>query len=73
MADQSLILFDDWNCFNADSEKGQRKAFREFLTHNDHFTVRELFSYGQYGQVFIVENSRDLAGRAGTIKLEPLS
>jgi hypothetical protein len=27
----TVIVFDDWNCFLADPERGERKAWREFL------------------------------------------
>ena len=27
----TIVVFDDWNCFNADPELGERRAFREFL------------------------------------------
>ena len=53
--DKTIILFDDWNCFNKDNERGQRKAFDEFLDKNGElFHVEEFFEYGLYGQVFIV-------------------
>lgn len=26
----TVIVFDDWNCFNADPDRGERRAFREF-------------------------------------------
>ncbi|MBN23420.1 MAG: hypothetical protein CL678_19190 [Bdellovibrionaceae bacterium] len=26
----TIIVFDDWNCFHADPEKGERRAFKEF-------------------------------------------
>lgn len=27
----TIIVFDDWNCFHADPNRGERRAFREFL------------------------------------------
>jgi O-methyltransferase len=27
----TIIVFDDWNCFNADPDRGERRAWREFL------------------------------------------
>ncbi len=54
LQDGSILLFDDWNCFNKDDNKGQRRAFREFLTQNPCYEADTLFSYGLYGQVFKV-------------------
>lgn len=30
----TILVFDDWNCFNADPQRGERRAFSEFLTSN---------------------------------------
>lgn len=37
----TVIIFDDWNCFCADPERGERRAWQEFLTANPtmHFEV----------------------------------
>lgn len=48
----TIILFDDWNCFDSDNNKGQRKAFGEFLERNPGLGAEELFDYGLYGKVF---------------------
>lgn len=50
----SVLMFDDWNCFNKDDEKGQRKAFAEFKQKHKGFAVEELYPYGPHGQVFQV-------------------
>lgn len=52
--DNSILMFDDWNCFNGDEERGQKRAFREFLEANRSVSARKLFSYGMTGQVFTV-------------------
>jgi len=57
LMEQTLIIFDDWNCFDGNEEKGQRRAFREFLTANPNLAAESLFSYGLYGQVFLVKKS----------------
>ena len=55
LAKPTIVMFDDWNCFEEDDNRGQRRAFREFLlTQMNKFSVTELFSYGLYGQVFSV-------------------
>ncbi len=37
---------------NGDDGRGERLAFRQFLTANPQWTPEDLFSYGSYGQVF---------------------
>lgn len=45
--DEAIIFFDDWNPYNlAEQNKGEKRAFTEFLHNNLHFTViKELGSY----------------------------
>lgn len=50
----TLMLFDDWNCFNADNAKGERRAFQEFLSSHPDIQVAEEFSFGWHGQAFRV-------------------
>ncbi len=50
----SVLIFDDWNCFNSDNELGQRRAFREFLEGNPSVMAGKLFSYASGGEVFIL-------------------
>jgi O-methyltransferase len=55
LSNKSFVIFDDWNCNNADSEKGERKAFAEFLENNPSIKSEP---YGQFGyncQVFFLE------------------
>ena len=50
----TILIFDDWNCFDKDNNRGQRRAFREFLENNKQFSAQEFISYGGYGQAFII-------------------
>lgn len=50
-----ILLFDDWNSFDGDESKGQPRAVREFLERAPAWRFEEFFSYGDYGQVFIVK------------------
>ena len=53
----SLVLFDDWNCFGRNPNRGQRRALREFLeAGNGRLKAEPLFSYGSYGQVFKIQS-----------------
>ncbi|MBA3563316.1 MAG: hypothetical protein H0W33_04805 [Gammaproteobacteria bacterium] len=52
--DGTILLFDDWNCFDRNDERGQRRAFREFRDRHPRLAVEDLFTYGAYGQVFML-------------------
>jgi O-methyltransferase len=51
----TILLFDDWNCFDGDENRGQRRAVREFLDLATNWRFEDWFSYGDYGQVFTVK------------------
>jgi len=55
--DKAILLFDDWNCFDGDDERGQRKAFKDFLKNNKQFRAEEFIAFGGYGQTFIINNT----------------
>ena len=57
--DKTIILFDDWNCFG-DKNKGERRAFREFLQKNKNISATEFFTYHRekYGKAFIINKKR---------------
>jgi hypothetical protein len=50
----SILIFDDWNAFDGDDEKGQRRAWREFLARDERWSAEPWFAYGHYGQVFVL-------------------
>jgi O-methyltransferase len=37
----TVLVFDDWFCFYGDPERGERRAFREFLEENPELTFQE--------------------------------
>jgi O-methyltransferase len=55
LANNTILLFDDWNCFDGDESRGQRRAAREFLDRSPRWRLEDWFAYGDYGQVFIVK------------------
>lgn len=62
----TILIFDDWKCFDyfdGNQDKGQRKAFKEFLANHQDLSAKELFSYGLYGQVFLVQKQPALHPR----------
>ncbi len=40
----SVIVFDDWNCFRADPDRGERRAWREFLERHPELAFESLLS-----------------------------
>ena len=50
----SILLFDDWNCFDRSDQKGERRAFREFLAETPQFSAERWISFGRRGQAFIL-------------------
>lgn len=49
----TVLLFDDWNLYNK-PERGEEKAFSEFLRDNRNIKVERYKSFGWHGQSFIV-------------------
>jgi len=54
LMDRSILIFDDWNCYNRDDEKGQRKAFAELLQRRPELKAEPIFEYGSWGQGFMM-------------------
>ena len=55
IAEQSIILFDDWFDFGDDPKKGQQKAFFEFLERNRHIRHEPFVTARYDGQGFILQ------------------
>ncbi len=41
VTDGTIIIFDDWFCFKGDPNKGEQKAFKEWLARNPHITATQ--------------------------------
>ena len=54
LVDGSILAFDDWFCFNGNPDKGEQKAFREFLESNTGLKVSQYLTFGWHGKSFIV-------------------
>lgn len=54
--DKTIILFGDWNRFNSNPNRGQRRAFTEFLENNPQFIAEPFISLGGHVQSFILRN-----------------
>lgn len=54
LVDGSVLAFDDWFCFNGSPQKGEQRAFREFLETNEDLTISEYLNFGWHGKSFLV-------------------
>lgn len=57
IGDKTVLIMDDWNCFGADDDKGQRRALKEFLQRQPHLSVEPLLAYGENSQAFVVRST----------------
>ena len=48
----TVIVFDDWNCFHGDPDKGERKAWKEFIEGNPQLSFEPFVSTNE-AQAFI--------------------
>ena len=55
----TIIAFDDWHCFKGNPEKGEQKAFREWLRQNPSFEALEFLKFGWSGNSFIMQDQRE--------------
>lgn len=59
----TIIVFDDWNCFLADPDRGERRAWREFLEREPNLKFEEFSSTGmQKAFVFVGWKARHAPG-----------
>lgn len=55
IVDGSIIIFDDWFCFKGDPERGEQKAFSEWLARNPNIKAIEYHRFGLFGNSFIIK------------------
>lgn len=63
--DGTVLIFDDWFCFNGNPSYGQQRAFREWLGRNPSITASEFHKYGWAGLSFILHRGAAPAAGAG--------
>lgn len=51
----SIVLFDDWNSYEKADDKGERRAFREFLAENPSIKAKPFTDFGDHGTGFIIQ------------------
>jgi hypothetical protein len=52
----SLLLFDDWYNFRGDRNRGEQKAFSEWLEANDRVEASRYMNFGWHGLSFIIHH-----------------
>jgi len=50
----TLIAFDDWNMFKGNKNKGEKRAFLEWLRKHKNITAVEFLRFGYHGNSFIL-------------------
>ncbi len=54
LGDGTILMMDDWNCFDAADDRGQRRAVREFLAGGHGIELGDVMTYGSWGRVLVV-------------------
>lgn len=52
----TIIIFDDFNFFKGNENKGEFGAFKDFKDQNPNIKFRRIFDYGYSGRAFVVTN-----------------
>lgn len=63
LQDGTILLFDDWNCFGGDPQRGERRAFSEFMADHPEWRSEPLFEVDSYGQAIQLRRSSAVPGR----------
>jgi O-methyltransferase len=67
LLDGSIVIMDDWNAFDADESRGERRAFGEFLRAHARWIAQPWFQYGNYGQVFTMRAKASVMAMTTTL------
>lgn len=57
----TILIFDDWFLYGGDPEKGEERAFREWLEKNPDITATEFLSAGWHLKAFILHRKKRAA------------
>jgi O-methyltransferase len=57
LIDNSILIMDDWNAFDRDPARGERRALAEYLQAHPEWRAEPWFHYGSYGQVFVIHRA----------------
>jgi len=59
LQDGTIIMLDDWFCFRGNPNKGEQRAFREWLENNPSITATEFHKYCTESISFIIHRQND--------------
>ncbi len=52
--DGTVLIFDDWNCYRSNPNRGEQRAFKEWLDKNPNVKAAPFLGYNWHGQAFIL-------------------
>ena len=55
--DGTVLIFDDWFCFRGNPNRGEQRAFNEWLENNPNIKVTEFHKVGWHGNSFIIHRT----------------
>ena len=61
LQDGTVMLFDDWYCFGEAPDRGEPRAFAEFLAAHPEWTAEPFGRFGSYGQGFVMHRRQPAA------------
>ena len=53
----SIVLFDDWYCFGDSDDRGEPRAFNEFLADHPQWTAESWIDFPVYGKAFVMRRA----------------
>ncbi|MCG2718374.1 MAG: methyltransferase, partial [Nanoarchaeota archaeon] len=56
--DGTIIIFDDWFSFRGNPNRGEQKAFKEWLKKNPSIKTTEFYRFGWHGNSFITHRDQ---------------
>ncbi|MBI3825231.1 MAG: class I SAM-dependent methyltransferase [Candidatus Rokubacteria bacterium] len=64
--DGTVLVFDDWFCFRGDPDRGEQRAFREWLQRHPSLRATPFHRFGWHGQSFLLHpGNREATNRRG--------
>jgi hypothetical protein len=55
LVDGTILIFDDWYLYKGKPDRGEQRAFREWLKRNSEIEIIQFQKYGWHGNSFIIQ------------------
>jgi O-methyltransferase len=68
LQDGTLILFDDWYCFGEKDDRGEPRAFREFLAAHQEWRADAMMDFPKFGKGFVMHRRESVDGVSHTVR-----